>query len=158
MADSFGYGRTDARLLQVGAQESGSTGASPTAGVSLRRSNLPACPCRGSPPLYFQRLLMYLPVVFCVLFYRNITKPTLSWDIGMWGHPSLGSRSWAPNKPSPERLRLLHVCGAHTSSQWPAWRGTALSPALGKQTQVDFWEFEASLVYTVSSRIARPAK
>lgn len=34
-------------------------------------------------------------------------------------------------------------------------RHTPLSPALGRQRQVDFHEFEASLVYTRSSRVAR---
>ena len=33
-----------------------------------------------------------------------------------------------------------------------------LIPALARQRQVDLWEFEASLVYKVSSRTARAVK
>ena len=43
----------------------------------------------------------------------------------------------------------------HRNISAELWWHTPLIPALRRQRQVDFYEFKASLVYRVSSRIAR---
>ena len=59
------------------------------------------------------------------------------------------SINWSTSPVTVERTALI-VAGL--AGQW--WR-MHLIPALGRQRQVDLSEFEASLVYRVSSRRAR---
>jgi hypothetical protein len=59
---------------------------------------------------------------------------------------------WANSLIFPETLSLLeNEDYKRTSLSW----AVPLIPALGRQTQVSLCEFEASLVYRVSSRTAR---
>lgn len=59
-----------------------------------------------------------------------------------------------PTEPSQRPYNLLFKI--HISCGW--WWHEPLISALGRQEQADLYEMEASLVYKVSSRIARDTK
>ena len=66
----------------------------------------------------------------------------------------MGGKCFLPTEPSQRPYNLLFKI--HISCGW--WWHEPLISALGRQEQADLYEMEASLVYKVSSRIARDPK
>ena len=50
-------------------------------------------------------------------------------------------------RKSSMAVPVLHVCNMKKQRRARRWWRMPLIPALGRQSQVDLWEFEASLVY-----------
>ena len=89
------------------------------------------------------------------------------WSLVSWGLASCRlSRRHCLQRTSVESIvghlmpsSGLHICTCshkctNTHRGWAVWR-TPLIPALWRQRQVDLCEFEASLIYRVSSRTAK---